>query len=330
SPRWRTPPCSKASPACVASPSSSSARSARCSRSPPTGSPRRSRASVPPRSSPSSTARASRCIAVATTCASSLAAATTSPRPSPSSSTSRARSPRTSSCSTVKRSCSAPTGARSRSRPRCAASASVEALVNELPLSSFFFDCLYVDGQALVDAPNSERNRALVERVPESARVPRIVVVDPAEADRFLERALAAGHEELLANEPDVPFEPWRPAALWIKINVAHTLELVVLAVEWGRGRRTGLRSVILLGARDPESGGFAMIGKTCNGMTDAMLAWQTEQFKKLAVRSEGNVVHLRPEMVVEIAFDGVQERSEERRVGEEWREGGARSQYSR
>ncbi|MFO7181458.1 MAG: ATP-dependent DNA ligase [Pseudomonadota bacterium] len=184
----------------------------------------------------------------------------------------------------------------------------IEALVRELPLSSFFFDCLYVDGQPLVDAPNAERHRALVERVPESARVPRIVVTDPAEADRFLERALAAGHEGLLAKNPSSPYEAGRRAAQWLKIKVPHTLDLVVLAVEWGSGRRTGYLSNIHLGARDPESGGFAMLGKTFKGMTDAMLAWQTEQFQKLALRTEGHVVHLRPEMVVEVAFDGVQE----------------------
>ncbi len=189
--------------------------------------------------------------------------------------------------------------------------AAEEASIRELPLSSFFFDCLYLDGQALVDSPNSERVLALSSVVPDAERVPRRLVQGAEAADAFLAEALGAGHEGLVAKDPASLYVAGRRAAHWLKIKPAHTLDLVVLAVEHGSGRRTGTLSNIHLGARDPEHGGFAMLGKTFKGMTDAMLAWQTARFSELAVRTEGHVVHLDPVQVVEIAFDGVQASSQ-------------------
>ena len=131
---------------------------------------------------------------------------------------------------------------------------------------------------------------------------------DRTEAQAFLDRTLAAGHEGVLAKSLDAPYEAGRRGAGWLKIKPVHTLDLVVLAVEWGSGRRTGKLSNIHLGARDAGSGGFVMLGKTFKGMTDELLAWQTEHFLSIADGpSDGYVVRVRPEQVVEIAFDGIQ-----------------------
>ena len=135
----------------------------------------------------------------------------------------------------------------------------------------------------------------------------RIVTDDAAEAERFLDDALARGHEGVMVKALDAPYEAGRRGASWIKVKRAHTLDLVVLAAEWGHGRRQGRLSNLHLGARDPETGGFVMLGKTFKGMTDEMLAWQTERLQELETSREGIVVHVRPELVVEVAFDGLQ-----------------------
>ncbi|HZC94001.1 MAG TPA: ATP-dependent DNA ligase, partial [Mycobacterium sp.] len=176
------------------------------------------------------------------------------------------------------------------------------------PLSVFFFDILHRDGVDLLDEPNSDRTAVLDDIVPARNRVDRLVTSDPAAAGDFLAATLAAGHEGVMAKSLTAPYEAGRRGAGWLKVKPVHTLDLVVLAVEWGSGRRRGKLSNIHLGARDPATGGFVMLGKTFKGMTDAMLDWQTERFQELAVGStEGYVVQLRPEQVVEVAFDGVQ-----------------------
>jgi DNA ligase 1 len=176
------------------------------------------------------------------------------------------------------------------------------------PLSVFFFDVLHRDGDDLLDLPTVERLAVLDAIVPAGKRVDRLMTADPDQAGRFLEATLAAGHEGVMAKSPTAPYEAGRRGAGWLKVKPVHTLDLVVLAVEWGSGRRTGKLSNIHLGARDPESGGFVMLGKTFKGMTDAMLDWQTQRFNELADgATDGYVVKLRPEQVVEIAFDGVQ-----------------------
>ena len=175
-------------------------------------------------------------------------------------------------------------------------------------LSVFFFDLLRVDGEDLLDRPNSERLAALDAIVPGHQRVDRLATSDAAAAQRFLDTTLAAGHEGVMAKSPAAPYEAGRRGAGWLKVKPVHTLDLVVLAVEWGSGRRTGKLSHIHLGARDPHADGFVMLGKTFKGMTDEMLAWQTERFLELATGpTDGYVVRVRPEQVVEIAFDGVQ-----------------------
>jgi DNA ligase-1 len=183
----------------------------------------------------------------------------------------------------------------------------VDELRAGLPLSPFFFDCLHLDGEDLIDRPASERLEALEQRLPELVRVPSLVTDDAGTAQAFLEDALAHGHEGVMVKSLDAPYEAGRRGAGWLKVKVAHTLDLVVLAAEWGHGRRQGKLSNLHLGARDPESGGYVMLGKTFKGMTDKMLAWQTEHLLGLEAAREGNVVHVRPELVVEIAFDGVQ-----------------------
>jgi DNA ligase-1 len=177
----------------------------------------------------------------------------------------------------------------------------------KVPLSSFFFDVLHLDGEDLIDRPASERLAALEERLPESLRVPRIETGDVAEAQGFLEDALARGHEGVMVKALDAPYEAGRRGAGWLKVKVAHTLDLVVLAAEWGHGRRSGKLSNLHLGARDPETGAFVMLGKTFKGMTDEILAWQTERLQELETHTDGYTVFVRPELVVEVAFDGVQ-----------------------
>jgi DNA ligase-1 len=183
----------------------------------------------------------------------------------------------------------------------------VAELRNSVPLSPYFFDVLHLDGEDLLDRPAGERLAALSERIPAELRVPGIETADPAEGQRFLEDALAHGHEGVMVKSLDAPYEAGRRGLGWLKVKVAHTLDLVVLAAEWGHGRRQGKLSNLHLGARDPETGGFVMLGKTFKGLTDQMLAWQTERLRELETHSEGHVVHVRPELVVEIAFDGVQ-----------------------
>lgn len=175
------------------------------------------------------------------------------------------------------------------------------------PLSVFFFDVLHLDGTDLLDEPAHVRAAALDAVVPPHHRVDRLVTADAVAAQEFLDRTLAAGHEGVMAKSLSSPYEAGRRGAGWLKVKPVHTLDLVVLAVEWGSGRRTGKLSNIHLGARDP-AGGFVMLGKTFKGMTDAMLDWQTARFTELAAGPlDQYVVPLRPEQVVEIALDGVQ-----------------------
>ena len=177
----------------------------------------------------------------------------------------------------------------------------------DYPLSAFVFDVLHLDGEDLIDRPATERFAAMGERLPEELRVKRIVTQDVEEAEGFLEDALARGHEGVMVKALDAPYEAGRRGASWIKVKRAHTLDLVVIAAEWGHGRRQGWLSNLHLAARDPETGGFVMLGKTFKGMTDEMLAWQTERLQEIETSSEGITVHVRPELVVEVAFDGLQ-----------------------
>jgi DNA ligase-1 len=175
------------------------------------------------------------------------------------------------------------------------------------PLSYFAFDLLHLDGEDLLDLPQSKRFTALLSTVPEDLRVARIVATGRLEAERFLEDALARGHEGVMVKALEAPYEAGRRGAGWLKVKRANTLDLVVLAAEWGHGRRQGWLSNLHLGARDPDSGGFVMLGKTFKGMTDEMLRWQTERLLELEKGREGIVVHVRPDLVVEVAFDGLQ-----------------------
>ena len=174
-------------------------------------------------------------------------------------------------------------------------------------LTPFFFDLLEVDGDDLVDAPTAVRQERLAALVPSAHLVERTVTADAGEAEEFANRVLAQGHEGVVIKALDLPYQAGRRGAGWIKVKPVLTLDLVVLAVERGSGRRKGWLSNIHLGARDPAGGGFVMLGKTFKGMTDQMLAWQTARFEELKVADDGWVVRVRPEQVVEIAFDGIQ-----------------------
>ncbi|HWG65532.1 MAG TPA: ATP-dependent DNA ligase [Streptosporangiaceae bacterium] len=187
----------------------------------------------------------------------------------------------------------------------------------DVPLTPFFFDLLHLDGEDLVDEPASERHARMATVLPPELRVPRIVTRDVAEAEAFFADAIAQGHEGVVVKATDSPYAAGRRGSGWIKVKPRHTLDLVVLAAEWGHGRRRGWLSNLHLGARDPVTGGFVMLGKTFKGLTDELLTWQTGRLLELAdppgagtgpdAQESFGVVHVRPELVVEIAFDGVQ-----------------------
>jgi len=201
---------------------------------------------------------------------------------------------------------------------RTASQGDVARLRAQTPLTLFLFDLLHLDGTDLIDAPARERHRLMSEVVPAALLTPRIVTGDLAEAEGFFADAIARGHEGVVVKSLDSPYRTGRRGAEWIKVKPRHTLDLVILAAEWGHGRRRGVLSNLHLGARDPETGGLVMLGKTFKGLTDEMLAWQTARLLELADpqqawpegearRDAHGVVRVRPELVVEIAFDGVQ-----------------------
>ncbi|WP_157246411.1 ATP-dependent DNA ligase [Nonomuraea typhae] len=193
------------------------------------------------------------------------------------------------------------------SASRVASKLDVARLREQTPLSVFFFDALRVGGADLLDLPYSERQEALARTVPPGLLTPRLVTDDVAKAEAFFADVVRAGHEGLVVKTLTSPYAAGRRGAGWIKVKPRHTLDLVVLAAEWGHGRREGKLSNLHLGARDPE-GGYVMLGKTFKGLTDELLAWQTERFLQIADGpTDGWTVRLRPELVVEIAFDGVQ-----------------------
>jgi len=180
-------------------------------------------------------------------------------------------------------------------------------LADELPLTAFFFDVLLHDGETVIDDPLSQRLERLDSFAPFSVRVPRVITSDPEEASQFQKEALARGHEGVMVKLLSAPYAAGRRGSAWIKVKEARTLDLVVLAVEWGSGRRKGWLSNIHLGARDPATGGFVMLGKTFKGMTDEMLKWQTTEFLARETHRDGHIVYVRPELVVEVAFNEVQ-----------------------
>ena len=201
---------------------------------------------------------------------------------------------------------------------RTASQSDVGRLRAQTPLTAFLFDLLHLDGTDLIDAPASERHRRLSQIAPETLLTPRIVTTDLAAAEAFLSGAIAQGHEGLVLKSLDSPYRAGHRGAEWIKVKPRHTLDLVVLAAEWGHGRRRGVLSNLHLGARDPQTGGLVMLGKTFKGLTDEMLAWQTTRLLDLADpavrpaagedrRQAHGIVPVRRELVVEIAFDGVQ-----------------------
>jgi DNA ligase-1 len=172
-------------------------------------------------------------------------------------------------------------------------------------LHAQFFDVLHAGGEDLIDRPGAERFEALAELLPEQRRVPRAVAADADAARAVLDEALARGHEGVLVKALDAPYAAGRRGAGWLKVKPRHTLDLVILAAEWGHGRRRGWLSNLHLGARDGDD--FVMLGKTFKGLTDAMLTWQTEALQALETGRDAWTVYVRPELVVEIAFDGVQ-----------------------
>ena len=183
----------------------------------------------------------------------------------------------------------------------------VATLQAEIPVVPFFFDILKHDGDDLLDESFRARLTRLEAIIPAAMCVPRVITADVEEAKRFEATALDRGHEGLMAKSLDAPYAAGRRGSAWLKIKTARTLDLVVLGVEWGSGRRKGWLSNIHLGARDPRTGGFVMLGKTFKGMTDEILAWQTKELLARETHRDGHIVYVRPELVVEIAFNEVQ-----------------------
>jgi DNA ligase-1 len=183
----------------------------------------------------------------------------------------------------------------------------IEQLRAQLPISAFYFDCLRLDGETLVDRPGRERVAALARILPAPLLMPRLITAAADEAQQFYAEALAAGHEGIMAKALDAPYEAGNRGASWLKIKRVHTLDLVVLAAEWGHGRRSGWLSNLHLGAVDPVSGEYVMLGKTFKGLTDATLEWQTRELLAREIRRDRSTVYVRPELVVEIAFSDLQ-----------------------
>jgi DNA ligase-1 len=183
----------------------------------------------------------------------------------------------------------------------------IGALRDALPLTPVFFDCLFHDGSDLTSRPANERFELLRRTLGEELVVPRFVTSDAGEAQTFVRKALDAGHEGIMAKSLDAPYAAGSRGKAWLKLKTAETLDLVVLAAEWGSGRRRGWLSNLHLGARDPSTGDFVMLGKTFKGMTDEILAWQTKRLQEIATESGDWVVRVRPELVVEIAFNDIQ-----------------------
>lgn len=187
----------------------------------------------------------------------------------------------------------------------------VDRLRAEVPLTPFFFDLLLRDGEETIDEPLEERLATIDQAVPAALRVPRLLTSSKDEARQFQAGALESGHEGVLVKSLSAPYSAGRRGSAWVKVKAARTLDLVVLAVEWGSGRREGWLSNIHLGARDPASGGFVMLGKTFKGVTDDLLEWQTKELLARETHRDGHVVYVRPELVVEIAFNEVQRSSQ-------------------
>jgi DNA ligase-1 len=182
----------------------------------------------------------------------------------------------------------------------------VAALRAQLPLTALFFDCLHLDGEDLIDRPQHERFAAARQALPSGLIIPRRVTGDAREAQAFFAEALAHGHEGVMAKSLDAPYEAGNRGASWLKVKRSWTLDLVVLAAEWGHGRRQGFLSNLHLGARDPQ-GGFVMLGKTFKGLTDELLRWQTQKLRELEIGRDAYTVHVRPELVVEVEFNDIQ-----------------------
>ncbi len=187
----------------------------------------------------------------------------------------------------------------------------VERVRQTVPLTLFLFDLLYLDATPLLDEPLARRAALLAEHVPAGLLVPRTVTASVEAAEQFLAEALAQGHEGIMAKALDAPYEAGRRGRRWLKVKLVRTLDLVVLAAEGGHGRRRGWLSNLHLGARDDLGGGYVMLGKTFKGMTDELLAWQTARLQELEVARDGHTVLVRPELVVEVAFNDLQASSQ-------------------
>jgi DNA ligase 1 len=183
----------------------------------------------------------------------------------------------------------------------------VASLQKTMPLSTFFFDCLHLDGESLLNAGTEARIAAMSRVVPLANQPSRMVTSSLEEAEAFFQDALDRGHEGVMAKAPDAPYFAGSRGASWLKLKQAHTFDLVVLAAEWGSGRRQGWLSNLHLGARDADNGGFVMLGKTFKGLTDELLRWQTEQLLARETHRDDYTVYVRPELVVEIALNDVQ-----------------------
>lgn len=178
----------------------------------------------------------------------------------------------------------------------------------QIPLTPYFFDLLHIDGEPLFKRPYRERFELLAQRLPGETIIERIVSANASEVRDFLNKSIGAGHEGLMAKGLASPYTAGQRGFHWIKIKPVHTLDLVVLAAEWGHGRRKGWLSNLHLGARDPQTGGFVMLGKTFKGLTDAMLRWQTQRLLALEIGRDRYTVYVKPELVVETAFNDLQE----------------------